>query len=171
LNGHGRTVFKANKKNGPVGSHKKDSAMRTPIAGLALGLAVTGTAMAATTEGVGPRGVPDDQHPVYVQIIIKACPQAEAPLEPINQGKSYDAEDAMTLEERKASLVNQGCIDVPIPMEWVNGNMTPQACRGRDGYIAAMEFLRQRQDLAGFPAVGAWSCMVTDHQVVGAISQ
>jgi hypothetical protein len=145
--------------------------MRILIAGLALGLLMAGTAAAATTDSVGSRGLQDDQHPVYVQIIVKACPQAETPLEPINQGKSYDAETPMTIEERKASLVAQGCIDVPIPMEWVNGNMTPQACRGHEGYIAAMEFLRQRQDLAGFPAVGAWQCLVTEHEVVGAISQ
>ena len=94
--------------------------MRTLIAGLALGMAITGTVKAATPD-TPARGLPDDQHPVYVQIIVKACPQAETPLEPINQGKSYDDETPMTLEERKASLVAQGCIDVPIPMEWANG--------------------------------------------------
>ena len=144
--------------------------MRNLIAGLALGLTVTG-ASAATTEGLDERGVPTEQHPVYVQIIVKACPAAETPLEPTNQGKVYSEEKPLTLEERKAALVDQGCIDVPVPMEWVNGEMSPQACRGHDGYIAAMEFLRQRQDLAGFPAVGAWQCLVTDHQVVGAINQ
>ena len=108
---------------------------------------------------------------VYVQIIVKACPQAETPLEPINQGKSYDEEKSMSLEERKASLTAQGCVDVPIPMEWITGNMTPEACRSHAGYLAAMEFLQQRQDLAGLQAVGAWECMVTEHQVVGAINQ
>ena len=143
--------------------------MRNLIAGLALGFTVTG-AYAATTEGLDRRGLPNEQHPVYVQIIVKACPAAETPLEPTNQGKVYGDEKPMTAVERKASLV-KGCIDVPIPMEWVNGDMSPQACRGHDGYIAAMEFLRQRQDLAGFPAIGAWQCLVTDHQVVGAVSQ
>lgn len=146
--------------------------MRIFIAGLALGLLTAGAASAAEeTPRAGLPGLPDDQHPVYVQIIVKACPQAETPLEPTNQGKSYDAEKPMTLEERKASLVGQGCIDVPVPMEWMTGHMTPKACRGHAGYVAAMELLQQRQDLAGFPAVGAWSCIVTDHQVVGAISQ
>ena len=144
--------------------------MRNLIAGLAAGFTVTG-AYAATTEGLDRRGLPNEQHPVYVQIIVKACPAAETPLEPANQGKVYDEEKPITAEERKASLLNQGCIDVPIPMEWVNGDMSPQACRGHDGYIAAMEFLKQRQDLAGFPAIGAWQCLVTDHQVVGAVSQ
>lgn len=144
--------------------------LRTHIAGLGLGLFLAGGAGAATQDP-GTDGLPDDQHPVYVQIIVKACPQAETPLEPTNHGKVYDDEKPLTLEERKASLKAQGCIDVPIPMEWVNGEMTPQACRGHDGYVAAMEFLRQRQDLAGFQAIGAWQCIVTDHQVVGAISQ
>jgi hypothetical protein len=145
--------------------------MRILTAGLVLGLVMASAASAATTDGVDPRGLPDDQHPVYVQIIVKACPAAEAPLEPTNQGRIYDEEKSMTLEERKAALVNQGCIDVPIPMEWVTGNMTPQACRGHAGYVASMQFLQQRQDLSGFPAVGAWSCIVTDQQVVGAINQ
>jgi len=31
-----------------------------------------------------------------------------------------------------------------------------------------MQFLEQRQDLAEFPAVGAWQCVITDHEVIGA---
>jgi hypothetical protein len=147
--------------------------MRSLIAGLALGLIMASAASAATTDGVSPRGLADDQHPVYVQIIVKACPAAETPLVPINQGKSYDTEKSLTLEERKrkASFVSQGCIDVPIPMEWITVGMSPQACRGHAGYVASMQFLEQRQDLKGFSAVGAWSCLVTDHEVVGAINQ
>jgi hypothetical protein len=145
--------------------------MRNLIAGLALGLLLAGTASAATTDGVDPRGLPDDQHPVYVQIIVKACPTAEAALEPTNQGNVYDDEKSMTADERRASLVNQGCIDVPIPMEWITGEITPQACRGHAGYVASMQFLEQRQDLKRFSTVGAWNCLVTDHQVVGAINQ
>ena len=145
--------------------------MRSLIAGLALGLIMAGAASAATTEGVSPRGLADDQHPVYVQIIVKACPAAETPLVPTNQGKSYDTERSLTLEERKACFVSQGCIDVPIPMEWITGWMTPQTCRGHAGYVVSMQFLEQRQDLKGFSAVGAWSCLVTDHEVVGAINQ
>jgi hypothetical protein len=144
--------------------------MRTLIAGLALGLAIAGTATAATPD-TPARGLADDQHPVYVQIIVKACPQVETPLQPINQGKSYDKETPMTLDERKASLAAHGCIDVPVPMEWMNGDMTPEGCRGHAGYLAAMQFLEQRQDLKGFPAIGAWQCVVTDHEVVGAINQ
>ncbi|MGH6736905.1 MAG: hypothetical protein ACRECX_12650 [Methyloceanibacter sp.] len=103
----------------------------------------------------------------YLQIIIKACPQAEVPLEPTNQGKIYNDEAPKTLEERKAALTEMGCIDVPIPMEHV-ADMSETACRGHAGYVAAMRFLQGRQDLADFPAVGAWQCMVTDYEVVGA---
>jgi len=145
--------------------------MRNLIAGFMLGLSMTGAANAATMDGVDPRRVPDDQHPVYVQIIVKACPSAETALQPTNQGKSYDAERPLTLDDRKALLVNQGCIDVPIPMEWITGEMTPQACHGHAGYVASMQFLEQRQDLKGLSAVGAWSCLVNDHQVSGATNQ
>jgi len=129
---------------------------------------MTPAAVGAATE---TSALPDERHPVYVQIIVKACPPAETPLEPVNQGKSYDNEKSMTREERNASFAQQGCIDVPIPMEWMSVEMTPQACRGHAGYLAAMEFLQQRQDLAGHKAVGAWECVISDHEVVGAISQ
>jgi hypothetical protein len=145
--------------------------MRNLIAGLALGLTVCGAAYAATTDGLDKRGLPNEQYPVYVQIIVKACPAVETVLGPTNQGKIYDDEKSMTREERKAHLLDQGCIDVPIPMEWVNGEMTPKACRGQAGYLASMQFLEQRQDLKGFSSVGAWDCIVTDSQTIGAISQ
>jgi hypothetical protein len=144
--------------------------MRNLIAGLALGLTAAGGALAAAPDTREGRGVFSDQHPVYVQIIVKACPVAATPLEPTNHGKVYDAEKPLTAEQRKAALA-EGCIDVPVPMEWIDGEMSPQACRGRAGYLASLQFLRQRQDLAGFPAVGAWNCIETDHQVVGAVSQ
>jgi hypothetical protein len=104
---------------------------------------------------------------VYVQLIVKACHQAETPLQPINQGKSYDDEKPMTMEERKAALVALGCIDVPVPMDFLAEGMTPTACMGAAGFLASMQFLEQRQDLAEFPAVGAWECVITDHEVVG----
>lgn len=142
--------------------------MRNLFAGLALGSIMASAAVAAGTETAA---FPDEQHPIYVQIIVKACPPVETPLKPINQGKSYDNEKSMTREERNAAFAQQGCIDVPVPMEWVTGPMTPEACRGRDGFLTAMEFLDQRQDLAGLKAVGAWECLITDHEVAGAISQ
>jgi hypothetical protein len=90
--------------------------MRHLIAGLALGVIMAAKAVsAAENASLNTPGVTDEQHPVYVQIIVKACPQTEALLEATNQGKVYDEEKPMTLEERKAALVAQGCIDVPYP--------------------------------------------------------
>ena len=33
-----------------------------------------------------------DSNPPYVQVVVTACPAVETPLEPINQGKSYENE-------------------------------------------------------------------------------
>lgn len=112
-------------------------------------------------------GEPQDK-PVFVQLIVKACHAAEAPLQPINQGKVYDNEKPLTLDERKAALTRLGCIDVPVPMDFLAEGMSATACMGHGGYMAAMQFLQQRHDLAEFPAVGAWECVITDHEVVGA---
>jgi hypothetical protein len=109
--------------------------------------------------------------PVFVQIIVKACRPAETPLEPINQGESYDDEKPPSAAERKQLLVALGCIDVPMPMKWVSWPMTPTSCIGHAGYIASMEFLRQRHDLGDRSAVGGWKCIFTDHQIVGAAYQ
>jgi hypothetical protein len=143
------------------------------LAAFALGLAACGPAAAGD-------GQPDPSQPtrmgepkdktVYVQLIVKACHRAETPLEPTNQGKIYDNEKSLTLEERKAALAALGCIDVPVPMDFLADAMSPSACMGHGGYLAAMQFLAQRQDLAEFPAVGAWECVITDHEVVGAES-
>jgi hypothetical protein len=112
-------------------------------------------------------GEPKDKT-VFVQLIVKACHRAEAPLVPTNQGKIYDNEKPLTLDERKAALTALGCIDVPVPMDFLAEGMSPNACMGHGGYMAAMQFLEQRHDLAEFPAVGAWECVITDHEVVGA---
>ena len=105
---------------------------------------------------------------VYVQLIVKACHAAETPLQPTGQGKIYNDEKPLTLEQRKAALTRSGCIDVPVPMDFLADGMSPTACMGHGGYMAAMQFLQQRHDLAEFPAVGAWECVITDHEVVGA---
>ena len=143
------------------------------IAACALTLAACGSAAAqdAQADSSHPTrmGEPKDKT-VYVQLIVKACHQAETPLEPTNQGKIYDNEKSLTLEERKAALAALGCIDVPVPMDFLADAMSPSACMGHGGYLAAMQFLAQRQDLAAFPAVGAWECVITDHEVVGAES-
>ena len=109
----------------------------------------------------------DKDKTVYVQLIVKACRGVEVPLEPTNQGKVYNDEKPLTPEERKAQLFATGCIDVPVPMEFLADAMSPTACMGHGGYVAAMQFLAQRHDLREFPAVGAWQCVITDHEVVG----
>lgn len=112
----------------------------------------------------------DKEKTVYVQLIVKACRAVETPLQPINQGKVYDNEKPLTAAERKASILAAGCIDVPVPMDFLADAMSPNACIGKGGYLAAMQFLQQRQDLHEFPAVGAWHCVISDHEIVGASS-
>jgi len=124
----------------------------------------------AGAESVKSVALPDEQHPIYVQIIVKACHPAEKLLEP-NQGKIYNDEKPMTLEERKAMWVELGCIDVPIPMEWMSQQMTAAGCKGHAGYLASMQFLEQRQDLADHRAVGAWQCILSEERIVGAATQ
>ena len=118
----------------------------------------------ANAEAIEPVALPGEQNPVYVQIIVKACHPAEKLLEPINQGKIYN-------DEKKAMWVELGCIDVPIPMEWLSQPMTPTGCKGQAGYLASMQFLEQRQDLADHRAVGAWQCILSKNRVAGIVSQ
>ena len=145
---------------------------RLVIAAFALSLACGSAAAAdAQTNPSQPTRIGEQpEKTVYVQLIVKACHRAETPLEPTGQGKIYDNEKSLSLEERKAALVALGCIDVPVPMDFLADAMSPSACMGHGGYLAAMQFLEQRQDLAEFPAVGAWQCVITDHEVVGAES-
>lgn len=141
---------------------------RPAIATLLLGVMCWGPAAAEPDQPT--RMGADKEKTVYVQLIVKACRAVETPLQPINQGKIYDNEKPMTADERKAAILAAGCIDVPVPMEFLADAMSPNACIGRGGYMAAMQFLQQRQDLHEFPAVGAWHCVITDHEVVGASS-
>jgi hypothetical protein len=140
--------------------------IRHLIAALALGAVAAGPALAADDHPT--RMGQDKDKTVFVQLIVKACHRAETPLEPTNQGKIYDNEKPLTLAERKVALTALGCIDVPVPMDFLAEGMSPTACMGHGGYLAAMQFLNQRHDLREFPAVGAWECVITDHEVVGA---
>jgi len=141
---------------------------RTALTLIFIAFAGCNFAYAGSVEKVA---LPDEQGPVYVQIIVKACQVAETPLEPTNQGKVYDDEKPMTLEERKAMWVKLGCIDVPIPMEWLSQEMSPAGCQGHAGYIASMQFIEQRQDLAENRAVGAWQCVLSKSRITGVASQ
>jgi hypothetical protein len=141
--------------------------IRPAIAALALGALACGPAAAEDPDQPTRMGA-DKEKTIYVQLIVKACHAVEVPLEPTNQGKIYDNEKPMTHEERKAAVLAAGCIDVPVPMEFLADAMSPNACLGHGGYLAAMQFLQQRQDLHEFPAVAGWNCVITDHEVVGA---
>jgi hypothetical protein len=72
-----------------------------------------------------------DPNPPYVQVIVTACPAAETPLEPINQGKSYENERSMTRAERNAYFREIGCVEVPIPPEWITQELSYAQCRAR----------------------------------------
>ncbi|MEM9590749.1 MAG: hypothetical protein AAF967_05335 [Pseudomonadota bacterium] len=141
--------------------------MKSPaILAFALGALLSGTAVAETDQPT--RMGPDKEKTVYVQLIVKACRAVVTPLEPTNHGKVYNDEKPMTAAERKAAIVATGCIDVPVPMEFLAEGLSPNSCIGRGGYMAAMQFLEQRQDLQEFSAVGSWHCVITDHEVIGA---
>ena len=141
---------------------------RTALTLISIAFAGCNFAYAGSLEKVA---LPNEQGLVFVQIIVKACHVAETPLEPTNQGTVYNDEKPMTLAERKASWVQLGCIDVPIPMEWLTQEMSPAGCQGHAGYIASMQFLEQRQDLAEHRAVGAWQCVLSKSRIAGVASQ
>jgi hypothetical protein len=94
-----------------------------------------------------------DTNPPYVQIVVTACPRAETPLEPINQGKVYDNERSMTREERTAYFREVGCIEVPIPAEVITQELSYRQCIGPAGYMASMQYLEQNPALVRTPAV------------------
>jgi hypothetical protein len=100
-----------------------------------------------------------DTNPPYVQIVVTACPRAETPLEPINQGKSYENERSMTRAERTAYFREIGCIEVPIPAEIITQELSYRQCIGPAGYLASMQYLEQNPTLVRTPAVGQWACI------------
>jgi hypothetical protein len=100
-----------------------------------------------------------DTNPPYIQIIVTACPVVETPLEPINQGKSYENERGMTRAERTAYFRASGCIEVPIPVEVITQELSYRQCIGPAGYMASMQYLEQNPTLVRTPAVGQWACI------------
>ena len=140
--------------------------MKCPtIVAFALGALFCGPAAAESDQPT--RMGADKEKTVYVQLIVKACRAVGTPLQPVNQGKIYNDEKPRTVEERKAALLATGCIDVPVPMEFLADAMSPNACLGHGGYMAAMQFLEQRQDLHEFSTVGSWHCVISDPEVIG----
>ena len=117
------------------------------------------------------RAVLLDTNPPYVQLVVTACPAAETPLEPTNHGKSYDNERSMTREERNAYFREIGCIEVPVPAEWITQELSYRQCKGAAGYLAAMQYLEQNQTLVRTPSVGQWACIPGGTPFVGVASQ
>lgn len=112
-----------------------------------------------------------DANPPYVQVIVTACPAAETPLKPTNHGKAYDNERSMTREERNAYFREIGCIEVPIPAEWITQELSYRQCRGPAGYLLSMQYLEQNKTLVRTPVVGEWACIPGGSPFVGVASQ
>jgi hypothetical protein len=119
----------------------------------------------------GERAALLDTNPPYVQLVVTACPAAETPLEPTTHGKSYANERSMTREERNAHFRAIGCIEVPVPAEWITQELSYRQCKGAAGYLAAMQYLEQNQTLVRTPAVGQWACIPGGTPFVGVASQ
>jgi hypothetical protein len=113
----------------------------------------------------------DDQHPLYYQIIVTYCPEPlETPLEPTSQGKSYDDEIPPTMEERKAALKGHGCLDVPVPMEYLLRELTVEKFINHGGAQITVEFQQKRQDLRGW-VVGLIQLHLSEYEVTGVANQ
>jgi hypothetical protein len=118
---------------------------------------------------------------VFIELIVKACPatdqaaQANKPsavqgyyADPINQGKSSEHDRALSKEERQAAFTAMGCIDVPVPPEWMSGELTRQACMGHIGYLIGLQYLQQAAAYrSDFPDVGQWECIEHANPVQG----
>ena len=118
---------------------------------------------------------------VFVELIVKACPSADQSAhankpsavqgyyaDPINQGKSSEHEHALSKEERQAAFTAMGCIDVPVPPEWISGELTRQACMSQIGYLIALQYLQQAAAYrSDFPDVGQWECIEHANPVQG----
>jgi hypothetical protein len=115
---------------------------------------------------------------VFIELIVKACPaadqsaQANKPsavqgyyADPINQGKSSEHAHAPSKEERQAAFTAMGCIDVPVPPEWISGELTRQACMS---YLIGLQYLQQAAAYrSDFPDIGQWECIEHANPVQG----
>jgi hypothetical protein len=146
--------------------------LRSLLAGLAVTVLTAGTCYAAaSTDNSADKPFDPQKQSTFVQIIVKACHPADTPLTPINQGKRYDDAKSMTDAQRTALYKKLGCVDLPIPMQWVTGTMTAAACQGHAGYLTAMQFLQQRNQNDGLTAVGGWNCIVSNHPINSPVGQ
>ena len=118
---------------------------------------------------LNPKG--DDQHPIYVQLIVTACPAVDKALEPTGQGDIPANNKSRSHAERVAWYREIGCVDVPVPTGWMSREMTNAACTQHGGWQTAMQFLQQRQDLRHTPEVGQIECILSDHPFTSVASQ
>lgn len=131
---------------------------------------------------------PPQAPPVYITMIVKACPRDKGDSQPCesgapgaqglpagycptpnNQGKTYDNEHSLTKAERDAYYASIGCIDVPIPPEVVTQELTMASCASKGGYLAAMQYLEQNATITQ-KAVGGWVCVPHEFPVTGVSS-
>jgi hypothetical protein len=118
---------------------------------------------------------------VFIELIVKACPAADQSAQtnkpsavqgyyadPTNQGKSYENGHALSKEERRAAFTAMGCIDVPVPPEWISAELTRQACMSHVGYLIALQYLQQAAAYrSDFPDIGQWECIEHANPVQG----
>ena len=64
-----------------------------------------------------------------------------------------------------------GCVEVPIPPEWITQELSYAQCRGPIGYLVSMQYLEQNKTLARTPALGQWACIPGGTPFVGVASQ
>jgi hypothetical protein len=133
-----------------------------------------------------------NQEQVYVTIVVKACPFNANQIEPghpaasgaqgIPNGYIPKPEDwngegepesarmhGKTKEERAAMFADLGCIDVPIPPEVIQAELTMKMCAGKIGYLISMQYLEQNQTIEQ-KAVGEWACIPSRFPVAGVSS-
>jgi hypothetical protein len=144
----------------------------------------TGIPLALAAGMVLPVAAPVEQAAppqVFIELIIKACPaadqsaQANKPsavqgyyADPTNPGQSYENEHAPSKEERQAAFTAMGCIDVPVPPEWISVELTRQACMSQVGYLIALQYLQQAAAYrTDFPEIGQWECIEHANPVQG----
>lgn len=126
---------------------------------------------AFSSSALAQEAAPLNMNPPYVEVVVTACPVIETPLEPINQGKVYDDERSLTRAERVAFFRASGCIDVPVPPEYMMQDLSYQQCMGHAGYLAAMQYLEQNKTLVRTPVVGQWACIPGGTPFVGVAYQ
>lgn len=126
---------------------------------------------ASSSFALAQEAAPLNMNGPNVEVVVTACPVIETPLEPINQGKVYDDERSLTRAERVAFFRASGCIDVPIPPEYVMQELSYQQCMGHAGYLAAMQYLEQNKTLVRTPVVGQWACIPGGTPFVGVAYQ